>query len=149
VVFLKAQCLAPPYLSSRRPSGPQDQLNTLCCPAIIKEIKVLMKKNFLLLNSSKTEAILAGTPYQVGKFVSITFSGQDIPLSTSATNLCVRMDSYLTLEAQIKNLCKTSFFQTLSCRCGKDCQAFVSSRVDSSGFWEKPPKAAVHPEQHR
>jgi len=32
-----------------------------------------MKKDFLLLNSSKTEAILAGIPYQVGKFVSITF----------------------------------------------------------------------------
>lgn len=62
-----------------------------------------MKQNFLQLNSSKTEAILVSTPYEVGTLVitSITFSGQDIPLSTLATNLGVRMDSYLTLVEKI------------------------------------------------
>ncbi len=40
---------------------------------------------------------------------SITFSGQDILLSTSVTNLGV-MDSHLTFQDHIKHLCKTSFF---------------------------------------
>lgn len=123
---------------------PQDQLNPLYCPAIIEEIKALVKQIFLQLNSSKTEAIQVSTPYQFGTFIitSIIISGQNIPLSTSTTNLGVRMDSYLTFEAHIKHLRKTSFFQTFSCKCGKDCHAFVSSRLNSSGSRAKAPKSS-------
>ncbi len=45
----------------------------------LEEIKAWIKQNILQLNSSKTEAILIGTPNQVRTSVinSITFSGQD------------------------------------------------------------------------
>ncbi|XP_016150225.1 uncharacterized protein [Sinocyclocheilus grahami] len=78
----------------------------------LEQIKAWMKQNFLQLNSSKTEAILIGTPNQVRTSVinSITFSGQDISLSTSVTNLGVKMDLHLTFEDHIKHLCKTYFF---------------------------------------
>ncbi|KAL3055052.1 hypothetical protein OYC64_017878 [Pagothenia borchgrevinki] len=101
-----------------------------------------MKQNFLKLNSSKTEAIIVGTPHQVqsSTITTITFSGQDITLSSIVTNLGVKMDAHLTFEAHIKQLCKNSFYHlrnianlrptlTLS-DAEKLVHAFVSSRLD-------------------
>ncbi|XP_032378159.1 uncharacterized protein LOC116693354 [Etheostoma spectabile] len=108
----------------------------------LEEVKAWLQQNFLQLNSSKTEAILIGTPHQVrsSTITSINLSGQNIPLSTSATNLGVKMDSHLAFEAHIKHLCKTSFFHlrniaklrpTLTpADAEKLVHAFVSSRLD-------------------
>lgn len=59
-----------------------------------------MKQNFLQPNCSKMEAILVGTSNQIrsSTIASITFSGQNIPLSTSVTNLGVKMDPNLSFE---------------------------------------------------
>ncbi len=69
----------------------------------LEEVEAWMSQNFLQLNSSKTEAILVGTPHQIQTSVisSITFSGQNIPLSTSVINLGVKMDSHLTFETHV------------------------------------------------
>ncbi|CAM4527022.1 unnamed protein product [Leuciscus chuanchicus] len=108
----------------------------------LEEIKVWMEHNFLQLNSSETEAILVGTPHQIKppSITSITFSGTNIPLSSTVTNLGVKMDSQLTFEAHINHLCKTSFYHlhnisklhpilTLS-DAEKLVHAFVSSRLE-------------------
>lgn len=73
------------------PSQPSS-LSTLT--ACLKETKVWMKHNFLHLNSTKTEAIQIGTPHQTrhSTLHSISVSGQDIPLSTSITNITVLVD---------------------------------------------------------
>lgn len=101
-----------------------------------------MKHNFLQLNSSKTEAILVGTPHQTqsSSITGITISGHEIPLSTTVTNLGVRFDPQLRFEAHIKNLCQTSFYHlrniaklrpTLTLAdAEKLVHAFVSSRLD-------------------
>nr|XP_055052908.1 uncharacterized protein LOC129438262 [Misgurnus anguillicaudatus] len=101
-----------------------------------------MKLNFLQLNSSKTEAILIATPHQLrfSTINSITFSGQNITLSTSVTNLGVKMDSQLTFDTHIKHLCKTSFYHLKNIAklrpllnladAEKLVHAFVSSRLD-------------------
>lgn len=75
---------------------PSVALSTLS--TCLEEIKTWMAANFLQLNSSKTEAILVGTPHQTrsSTITSITFSGHDIHLSSSVTNLCVRIDPHLT-----------------------------------------------------
>lgn len=101
-----------------------------------------MEHNFLQLNSSKTEAILIGTPHQIksSSITSITFSGTNIPLSSTVTNLGVKIDSQLTFEAHINYLCKTSFYHLRNISklrpiltfsdAEKLVHAFVSSRLD-------------------
>jgi len=108
----------------------------------LEEIEAWMKANFLQLNSSKTEAILVGTPHQVqsSPITHITFSGQNIRLSSTVLNLGVRFDAQLTFDAHIKHLCKTSFYHlrniaklrpTLGLSdAEKLVHAFVSSRLD-------------------
>uniref|UniRef100_A0A3B3TCC0 Reverse transcriptase domain-containing protein n=1 Tax=Paramormyrops kingsleyae TaxID=1676925 RepID=A0A3B3TCC0_9TELE len=108
----------------------------------LEDIEVWMRLNFLKLNSSKTEAILVGTPHHLRSctITSITFSGQNIPLSTSVTNLGVKMDPQLTFDTHIKHLCKSTFYHlkniaklrpTLSLAdAEKLVHAFVSSRLD-------------------
>ena len=119
---------------------PPSPLSTIT--TYLEEIKAWMKHNFRQLNSSKTEVILVGTPHQIqsSSITSIMFSGQDIPLSTSITNLGVKFDPHLTFEAHIKRLCKNSFHHlgnisklqpSLSLPdTEKLIQAFVSSRLD-------------------
>ena len=66
----------------------------------LEEIKTWMISNSLQLNSNKTESLLIGTPHQVhsSPISELTFDGQDIPLSSSATNLGVWFDPHLTFN---------------------------------------------------
>uniref|UniRef100_A0A8C1S6N0 Reverse transcriptase domain-containing protein n=1 Tax=Cyprinus carpio TaxID=7962 RepID=A0A8C1S6N0_CYPCA len=110
--------------------------------ACLEEIRVWMKHNFLQLNSSKTEAILVGTPRQTqsSSITGITITDHVISLSTTVTNLGVRFDPQLSFEAHIKNLCKTSFYHLRNIAklrpmltladAEKLVHAFVSSRLD-------------------
>ena len=80
--------------------------------------------------------------YQVksSTITSITFSGQNLPLSPVITNLGVKMDPQLTFHPHIKHLVKTSFFHlkniarlrpTLTLPdAEKLVHAFISSRLD-------------------
>ncbi len=108
----------------------------------LEETKAWMNSNFLQLNCNKTEVHLIGTPHQVhsSSITHLTFDGQLIPLSSSATNLGVRFDPHLTFTVHIKHLCKTSFHHlrniarlrpTLPLPAAeKLVHAFVSSRLD-------------------
>ena len=101
-----------------------------------------MEHNFLQLNSSKTEAILIGTSHQTksSSITSISFSGSNIPLSSTVTNLGVKMDPQLTFESHINHLCKTSFYHLRNISklrpilslsdSEKLVHAFISSRLD-------------------
>ena len=101
-----------------------------------------MEHNFLQLNSAKTEAILIGTSHQTksSSITSISFSGSNIPLSSTVTNLGVKMDPQLTFESHINHLCKTSFYHLRNISklrpilslsdSEKLVHAFISSRLD-------------------
>ena len=91
-LYLRTDSIAPSTPSASTP------LSTLS--ACLEEIKVWMNYNFLQLNCTKTEAILICTPHQVqlSTITTITFSGQNIPISSVVTNLGVRLDPHLTLK---------------------------------------------------
>ena len=117
-------------------------LPTSTLTTCLEEIEAWMKLNFLQLNSSQTEAILVGTLHKLrsSPITDITFSGQNISLSTSVTNLGVKMDPQLTFDTHIKHLCKTSFYhlRNITKLCPtltltdaeKLFHVFVSSRMD-------------------
>ena len=129
-------------LYMRMTSTSPASLSTSTLTTCLEEIEAWMKLNFLQLNSSKTEAILVGTPHQLrsSTITCITFSGQNIPLSTSVTNLGVKMDPQLTFDTHIKHLCKAAFYHlrniaklrpTLTLTdAEKLVHAFVSSSLD-------------------
>ena len=120
--------------------NPSTALSSLT--SCLEEIKTWMNNNSLQLNSNKTEALLIGTPHQVhsSPISQLTFDGQIIPFSSSATNLGVRFDPHLTFNDHIKHLCKTSFYHlrnfsklrpTLSLPAAEQLvHAFISSRLD-------------------
>jgi len=66
------------YLSTT-PTSPAS-LSTSTLTTCLEEIEAWMKLNFLKLNSSKTEAILVGTPHQLhsSTITCIPFSGQNV-----------------------------------------------------------------------
>ncbi len=165
VVSLKAQCSAPLCLfcicspSVMSSAGMQYNfiamlmtlnfnltltaaLSSSTLTTCLEEVKAWMSENVLHLNSSKTEVILVGTPHQVliSVIFSMTFSVQNIPLSASFINFCVRMDSYLTFEAHVKHLCICVFFHLrnitrlrpmlTSADAEKLVHSFVLSRLD-------------------
>ncbi|XP_072573217.1 uncharacterized protein [Paramormyrops kingsleyae] len=113
-------------------AGVIQQLSTLT--TCLEDIKAWMKLNFLQLNSSKTEAILVGTPHQVSTstITSISFS--------ESFYLGVKMDPHLTYDTHIQQLCKTSFYHLRNIAkhrplltladAEKLVHVFVSSRLD-------------------
>ena len=120
--------------------NPSTALSSLT--SCIEETKAWMNNNSLQLNSNKTEVLLIGTPHQVhtSPIAQLTFDGQVISLSSSATNLGVRFDPHLTFNDHIKHLRKTSFHHlrniarlrpTLSLPAAEQLvHAFISSRLD-------------------
>uniref|UniRef100_A0A3B1KGG3 Reverse transcriptase domain-containing protein n=1 Tax=Astyanax mexicanus TaxID=7994 RepID=A0A3B1KGG3_ASTMX len=108
----------------------------------LDEIKAWMESNFLQLNGAKTEVMLIGTPHQIqsSPIASVTVSGHTTPLTTTVTNLGIKLDQQLNFESHIKHLCKISFYHlrniaklrpTLTVSdAEKLVHAFVSSRLD-------------------
>uniref|UniRef100_A0A8C4XFF5 Reverse transcriptase domain-containing protein n=1 Tax=Erpetoichthys calabaricus TaxID=27687 RepID=A0A8C4XFF5_ERPCA len=100
-----------------------------------------MSKNFLKANSTKTEALLIGTPHQLHSSINcISFSGHTIVQSPSVTNLGVKLDPHLPFDTHIHHLCKIEFLHLRNiaklrpclslCDAEKPVHAFVSSRLD-------------------
>ena len=132
-LYFNATAASPPSTSPSSPSK---------LPTCLEEIKVWMEHNFLQPNSSKTEAILVATSHQTksSSITSITVSGSNIPLSSTVTNLGVKIDLQLTFESNINHLCKTSFYHLRNIfklrpilflsDSEKQVHAFISSRLD-------------------
>ncbi|CAM4659361.1 unnamed protein product [Leuciscus chuanchicus] len=122
------------------PTSSGSSLSTLT--ACLEETKTWMTDNFLQLNSSKTEGLLIGTPHQLrsSPLTVYSYAGHDIPLTSSITNLGVRLDPHLSFNTHIQLICKTAFFhlRNISKLCPslslsdaeKLVHAFVSSRLD-------------------
>ena len=79
----------------------------------IADIDAWMKSNSLQLNRSKCEFMLFGSKLQLSKLdiVSISISGNDIPLSSACRNLGVMLDSQMSMSNQITSMCKSVRYQ--------------------------------------
>jgi hypothetical protein len=98
------------YISFNYPSytTPLKQLST-----VVDKIQTWMTSNMLLLNPSKTDFLLLGTPQQLKKFhtlTSIDLNNTLINRSKSVRNLGVIFDSSLSFTDHINNICKSSYF---------------------------------------
>jgi len=108
----------------------------------IADIKQWMQLNLLKLNDSKTEVILLGSRQQLSKIedFEVQIGSTKLKSCDNVRNLGVIFDSNVTMEKQVNNICKTSFYYIrllgkLRKFLNKDAatkvtHAFVTSRLD-------------------
>ena len=101
------------------------------------------------MNPDKTQLIWIGTRQQLAKIdiSSLTLLSAAVPLSSTVTDLGVRIDSQLTMSDHVAALRRSCFFQLRQLRAIRSSitvnaakalvHAFVSSRIDycNSLFW--------------
>ena len=78
----------------------------------ISDVKVWMQQNKLKLNDDKTEALLfcsRSKTFPVSKPTSIAVCGTDISFSSSARNLGFYVTEDMSLELQIKHICRSAY----------------------------------------
>ena len=110
--------------------------------ACLQDITIWMTRNFLLLNSDKTEVIVLGPKHLRKQLVNDTVTLNDISLTSALTvrNLGVIFDQNLSFDSHIKEISRTAFFhlrnisKIRSLLSLKDAEklihAFVTSRLD-------------------
>lgn len=79
----------------------------------IKDIKSWMTLNKLKLNDDKTEFIIITSKYHQSKPTTdcLQIASANIHVSPNARNLGIVFDKTLSMEDQIKNMCKSAYFQ--------------------------------------
>ena len=72
-----------------------------------------MTVNKLKLNDDKTELLIISSKYHQSKVTtnSLQFASSNIHASSNASNLGIVFDNTLSMEAHIKNMCKSTYFQ--------------------------------------
>ena len=79
----------------------------------IEEIRVWMERNFVKLNSKKTEYMLISSPHMRNTITSIdvTVGRETVSPSDSARNLGVYFDKSMNMDRHISHICQTAYFQ--------------------------------------
>ena len=110
--------------------------------AAIDAVENWMSSNRLRLNATKTQFIWFGTRQQLAKRDLTSLASISPPLVSNdpVRNLGVLLDSELTMDAHIKQLCRSCFFQLRRLRVVRNClskrslltltYAFVHNRLD-------------------
>ena len=126
------------YLSMK--PGETDKLTKF--QACLKDIKTWMTRNYLLLNSDKTEVIVFGPKPLRDKLANENVSLDGITLASKATvkNLGVTFDQDMSFQPHIKLITRTAFFHLRNIKkvrhilsqndAEKLVHAFVTSRLD-------------------
>ena len=108
----------------------------------VAEIKSWMQLNLLKLNDSKTEVILLGSRQQLSKVdrLEVEIGSTKVKSRDDVRNLGVIFDSNVTMENQVNNICKISYYHIrllgkmrkflTKDSAIKVTHAFVTSRLD-------------------
>ena len=126
------------YLSFK----PNDTNKLTKLQACLKDIKLWMTCNFLLLNSDKTEIIVLGPPHLRSQLLNNAVVCNDFSVTNTATvrNLGVTFDQDLSFDPHIKDISRSAFFHLRNIAkirhflsqndAEKLVHAFVTSRLD-------------------
>ena len=97
----------------------------------LNSVHTWFTSNRLLLNPSKTEYILIGTPQQCSKLTStdLIFAGNMLSPTPSSHNLGVIFDSDLSLKNHISNVCQSSFYHIRQLRQIRPCLDLNSTTI--------------------
>ena len=100
------------YISFSPMSGDQEELAIDSLESAIKDIKSFMVANKLKLNDDKTEVIFLGTQHRLQDIHSTGIKIGDISISPSekVRNLGVIFDKNLSMDEQVKSICKSGFY---------------------------------------
>ena len=103
------------YVSFRPDAQEQSVSNLEEC---VDYIRGWMLQNRLMLNDSKTELMIIGTPKQTSKLNlnGITVGNSVIKPSVNARNLGVQLDTHLNMEYHITNTCKSAYHMIYNLR---------------------------------
>ena len=107
-----------------------------------KEIDIWMVKNRLKLNGNKTELLIIKSRSDLSPVIeNIEVSNSTIQPSTSAYNIGVTFDEYMSMNKHITNICKSCFFHLTKIARIKDylstsdiqtlVHAFITSKLDN------------------
>ena len=122
------------------PPQTSKQLNIDCCHVLLTS--TWMSSNRLKLNADKTEFIWLGTRQQLSKVVVTPLQVKDQLLQPTDTvrDLGMLIDSQLTMEAHVRNVVRSYFYQLQQlCSIRRSLStdtrrtltaAFIASRVD-------------------
>lgn len=102
------------YLSFKPGDDNQQHLNVM--ETCLTDIQKWMSSNLLKLNSDKTEVMIF-SPKHKSKLtadLSVHIGGIDISPTTSVRNLGVILDTTLSMENQVKAVCKSAYAQLRS-----------------------------------
>jgi hypothetical protein len=101
-----------------------------------------MNMNMLILNQDKTELIVFSSKHQAKKMgnLSMQLGNHTLNAATSVKNLGVTMDSSLSMDTHVSDICKSCFYQIRNIghirqyittdACKTLVQALVTSRLD-------------------
>ncbi|XP_056098168.1 uncharacterized protein LOC130076896 [Rhinichthys klamathensis goyatoka] len=126
------------YISSR----PDENITSSKLTECLKDIKCWMTRNFLLLNSDKTEVLLIGPKNYTQNLLQYDFNIEGCPVtfSTTVKDLGVILDRNLSFENHISSVTRTAFFHLRNIAklrnmlsvsdAEKLVHAFMTSRLD-------------------
>ena len=101
---------------SFRPDAQEQSISNL--EACVDYIRGWMLQNRLMLNDSKTDLMIIGTPKQTSKLNlnGITVGNSVIKPSVNTRNLGVQLDTHLNMEYHITNTCKSAYHMIYNLR---------------------------------
>ena len=95
-----------------------EQLSTVLIEGVTDKVRDWFRQNGLQLNPDKSEAMLLGTRQRLAtiELPSINIAGSPIELVPSLKSLGVTIDSGLTFDRHINNICRASYFNIRALR---------------------------------